>query len=156
MIIESHCVIRDSRVESGTVVHSFSHMDHAEVGPDCLVGPYARLRPGAVMERGAHMGNFVEMKKARLCEGAKANHLTYLGDAEVGARANIGAGTITCNYDGVNKLQNRHLASTAFIGSNTALVAPVTVGAGGARGRGVGHHEGRAGRRSGRRAPASK
>lgn len=123
MIIESHCVIRDSRVESGTVVHSFSHMDHAEVGPDCLVGPYARLRPGAVMERGAHMGNFVEMKKARLCEGAKANHLTYLGDAEVGARANIGAGTITCNYDGVNKYKTV-IGEHAFIGSNTALVAP--------------------------------
>ena len=128
VIIESHCVIRDSRVESGTVVHSFSHMDHAEVGPDCLVGPYARLRPGAVMERGAHMGNFVEMKKARLCEGAKANHLTYLGDAEVGARANIGAGTITCNYDGVNKYKTI-IGEHAFIGSNTALVAPVTVGA---------------------------
>ena len=128
VIIESHCVIRDSRVESGTVVHSFSHMDHAEVGPDCLVGPYARLRPGAVMERGAHMGNFVEMKKARLCEGAKANHLTYLGDAEVGARANIGAGTITCNYDGVNKYKTV-IGEHAFIGSNTALVAPVTVGA---------------------------
>lgn len=128
VIIESHCVIRDSRVESGAVVHSFSHMDHAEVGPDCLVGPYARLRPGAVMERGAHMGNFVEMKKARLCEGAKANHLTYLGDAEVGARANIGAGTITCNYDGVNKYKTV-IGEHAFIGSNTALVAPVTVGA---------------------------
>jgi bifunctional UDP-N-acetylglucosamine pyrophosphorylase/glucosamine-1-phosphate N-acetyltransferase len=81
-----------------------------------------------VMERGAHMGNFVEMKKARLCEGAKANHLTYLGDAEVGARANIGAGTITCNYDGVNKYKTI-IGEHAFIGSNTALVAPVTVGA---------------------------
>lgn len=80
------------------------------------------------MERGAHMGNFVEMKKARLCEGAKANHLTYLGDAEVGARANIGAGTITCNYDGVNKYKTV-IGEHAFIGSNTALVAPVTVGA---------------------------
>ena len=81
-------------MESGAVVHSFSHMDHAEVGPDCLVGPYARLRPGAVMERGAHMGNFVEMKKARLCEGAKANHLTYLGDAESARGRTSGRGRL--------------------------------------------------------------
>ena len=127
-VIESHCVISDSSVEAGAVVHSFSHMDHASVGPDCLVGPYARLRPGAVMETASHIGNFVEMKKARLGEGAKANHLTYLGDAEIGARTNIGAGTITCNYDGVNKYKTV-IGEHAFIGSNTALVAPVTVGA---------------------------
>ncbi len=128
VLVESHCVIRDSSVAAGAEIRSFTHMDHAEVGPDCLVGPYARLRPGAVLERGAHMGNFVEMKKARLCEGAKANHLTYLGDAEIGPRANIGAGTITCNYDGVNKFKTV-IGAHAFIGSNTALVAPVTVGA---------------------------
>ena len=103
------------------------------------------------MERGAHMGNFVEMKKARLCEGAKANHLTYLGDAEVGARANIGAGTITCNYDGVNKIQNRHRRARVHRQQHRAG-GPGHRGRGGARGRGVGHHEGRAGRRSGRRA----
>ena len=127
-VIESHCVVTDSEVEAGAVVHSFSHLDHASVGPDCLVGPYARLRPGAVMERDSHVGNFVEMKKARLGEGAKANHLTYLGDAEIGPRSNIGAGTITCNYDGVNK-HKTVIGERAFIGSNTALVAPVTVGA---------------------------
>lgn len=127
-VVESNCVIHDSRIEADAVIHSFTHMDHAEVGPECLVGPYARLRPGAVLEKGAHMGNFVEMKKARLHEGAKANHLTYLGDTEVGAHANIGAGTITCNYDGVNK-HRTIIGEHAFIGSNTALVAPVTVGA---------------------------
>ena len=127
-VIESHCVITNSRIESGAIVHSFSHMDGAVVGEGCLVGPYARLRPGAVMEKASHVGNFVEMKKARLGEGAKANHLTYLGDAEVGPYANIGAGTITCNYDGVNK-HKTVIGTHAFIGSNTALVAPVTVGA---------------------------
>ena len=94
----------------------------------CEVGPYARLRPGAVLKKGAKIGNFVEMKKAVLGEGAKANHLTYLGDAEVGAGANIGAGTITCNYDGYFKYQTV-IAERAFIGSNSALVAPVTIGA---------------------------
>ena len=126
-LVESHCRIEDSRIGAWTIVHSFSYLDHAEVGEDCLVGPFARLRPGAVMEQGSHVGNFVEMKKARLGEGAKANHLTYLGDAEIGARANIGAGTITCNYDGVNKSRTV-IGEHAFIGSNTALVAPVTVG----------------------------
>ncbi len=125
--VEAFCRIRDSRVEAGAVVHGFSHLDHAVVGPDCTVGPYARLRPGAVMERSAHVGNFVEMKQAVLGAGAKANHLTYLGDAEIGARANIGAGTITCNYDGVRK-HRTIIGEHAFIGSNTALVAPVRVG----------------------------
>lgn len=125
--VEAFCRIRDSRVEAGAVVHGFSHLDRAVVGPDCTVGPYARLRPGAVMERAAHVGNFVEMKQAVLGAGAKANHLTYLGDAEIGARANIGAGTITCNYDGVNK-HRTVIGEHAFIGSNTALVAPVRVG----------------------------
>lgn len=125
--VEAFCRIRDSRVEEGAVVHAFSHLDHALVGPDCTVGPYARLRPGAVMERAAHVGNFVEMKQAVLGAGAKANHLTYLGDAEIGARSNIGAGTITCNYDGVRK-HRTVIGEHAFIGSNTALVAPVRVG----------------------------
>ena len=93
----------------------------------CLVGPYARLRPGAYLEEDAHMGNFVEMKKARLGKGSKANHLTYLGDAEIGAGVNIGAGTITCNYDGVHK-HKTVIGEGSFIGSNTALVAPVTLG----------------------------
>jgi bifunctional UDP-N-acetylglucosamine pyrophosphorylase/glucosamine-1-phosphate N-acetyltransferase len=97
------------------------------VGPDCQVGPHARLRPGAVLEQDARVGNFVEVKKAVLGRGAKANHLAYLGDAEVGEGANVGAGTITCNYDGKNK-HRTVIGRQAFIGSNTALVAPVTVG----------------------------
>ena len=147
--IDSHCVIRDSHVGAGTHVKSFSHVESAAIGPNCQVGPYARLRPGAVLEDGSRVGNFVEMKKARLGKGAKASHLTYLGDAEVGAGANIGAGTITCNYDGVNKHQTV-IGEGAFIGSNTALVAPVRVGERGHRRRGFGHHP-RRGRRDARR-----
>ena len=99
------------------------------VGAGCIVGPFARLRPGAVLEAEVHVGNFVEIKEARLGAGAKANHLSYLGDSDIGARTNIGAGTITCNYDGVNK-HRTIIGEGAFIGSNTALVAPVSVGAG--------------------------
>jgi len=115
-------------VEKGARVRAFSHLEGARVGEDCEVGPYARLRPGAVMEKGAKVGNFVEMKKATLGEGAKASHLTYLGDAEVGAGANIGAGTITCNYDGYFKYRTV-IGERAFIGSNSALIAPVKIGA---------------------------
>ena len=115
------------RVADGATIHAFSHLEGATVGPGCSVGPYARLRPGAVLERGARVGNFVEVKKSVLGEGAKANHLTYLGDATIGAGANIGAGTITCNYDGYGKHQTV-IGARAFIGSNTALVAPVAVG----------------------------
>ncbi|MEE4351184.1 MAG: bifunctional UDP-N-acetylglucosamine diphosphorylase/glucosamine-1-phosphate N-acetyltransferase GlmU [Pacificimonas sp.] len=114
-------------VESGANIRAFSHIEGAHIGPDCEVGPYARLRPGAKLERGAKIGNFVEMKKATLGEGAKANHLTYLGDADVGPRANIGAGTITCNYDGFFKYRTE-IGADAFIGSNSALVAPVRIG----------------------------
>lgn len=119
--------IRDSDIGPGALVRPFCHIEGAQVGPDCQIGPFARLRPQAVTEEGARVGNFVEMKKARLGPGAKAGHLSYLGDAQVGAGANIGAGTITCNYDGKNK----HLTvigQDAFIGSNTALVAPVRIG----------------------------
>lgn len=108
-------------------IRAFSHLEGATVGEGCEVGPYARLRPGAVLMKGSKIGNFVEMKKATLGEGAKANHLTYLGDATVGAGANIGAGTITCNYDGYFKYQTV-IGERAFIGSNSALVAPVTIG----------------------------
>jgi len=125
--IESHCWIRDSRLENGCHILPFSHIEQAQVGPRCHVGPYARLRPAAVLKEGSRVGNFVEMKKAVLGVGAKANHLTYLGDAEVGAGANVGAGTITCNYDGKNK-HKTVIGENAFIGSNTALVAPVTIG----------------------------
>ncbi len=127
--VRSHTVLRDARVEAGTEIRSFSHIEGARIAPNCLVGPFARLRPGSVLEESAHVGNFVETKKVRLGKGAKVNHLTYLGDAEVGAAVNVGAGTITCNYDGVNKHQTI-IGEHAFIGSNTALVAPVIVGAG--------------------------
>ena len=126
-LIESHCVLRNAVVGAGARVRSFCHLEDAVVGAACQLGPYARLRPGAVMEEESHAGNFVEMKKARLGKGSKANHLTYLGDAEVGPGVNVGAGTITCNYDGRNK-HRTVIGAGAFIGSNTALVAPVTVG----------------------------
>lgn len=110
-------------------IRAFSHLDGATVAAGAIVGPYARLRPGAVLERDVHVGNFVEVKAARLGAGAKANHLSYLGDAEIGAATNIGAGTITCNYDGFNK-HRTVIGADAFIGSHTALVAPVSVGDG--------------------------
>jgi bifunctional UDP-N-acetylglucosamine pyrophosphorylase/glucosamine-1-phosphate N-acetyltransferase len=110
-------------------IRSFCHLEGADVGDDVVLGPFARLRPGAKLGRAAHVGNFVEIKNAELGEGAKANHLTYLGDATVGAAANVGAGTITCNYDGFLK-HRTSIGAGAFIGSNTALVAPVTVGDG--------------------------
>jgi len=116
-------------VGEGARICSFSHLEGAAVGAGARVGPFARLRPGAVLEDEVHVGNFVEVKAARLGAGTKANHLTYIGDAEVGARTNIGAGTITCNYDGFNKHRTT-IGEGVFIGSNTALVAPVTVGAG--------------------------
>ncbi|HAU22789.1 MAG TPA: bifunctional UDP-N-acetylglucosamine diphosphorylase/glucosamine-1-phosphate N-acetyltransferase GlmU [Erythrobacter sp.] len=114
-------------VGDGSRIYGFSHIEGATIGAGCSVGPFARMRPGAVMERGSKIGNFVEMKKAVLGEGAKANHLTYLGDATVGVGANIGAGTITCNYDGYFKYQTE-IGARAFIGSNSALIAPVKIG----------------------------
>jgi bifunctional UDP-N-acetylglucosamine pyrophosphorylase/glucosamine-1-phosphate N-acetyltransferase len=116
-------------VANGAVIRGFSHIEGATIGAKAEVGPYARLRPGAVLGEKSKIGNFVEMKKAVLGPGAKANHLTYLGDAEVGAGANIGAGTITCNYDGYFKYRTE-IGEGAFIGSNSALVAPVRIGAG--------------------------
>jgi bifunctional UDP-N-acetylglucosamine pyrophosphorylase/glucosamine-1-phosphate N-acetyltransferase len=117
------------RVASGAMIRAFSHLEGCIVGPDCIVGPYARLRPGAELCEQVHVGNFVEVKAAKLGAGVKANHLTYLGDADIGAGTNIGAGTITCNYDGYNK-DRTTIGANAFIGSDTALVAPVTVGDG--------------------------
>jgi bifunctional UDP-N-acetylglucosamine pyrophosphorylase/glucosamine-1-phosphate N-acetyltransferase len=122
-------------VESGAVIRAFSHLEGAKVGPGALVGPYARLRPGAVIGKDAHIGNFVEVKNVTIGEGAKANHLSYLGDGEVGAGANVGAGTIFCNYDGFFKYRTI-VGEGAFIGSNSSLVAPVTIGAGGYVGSG--------------------
>jgi bifunctional UDP-N-acetylglucosamine pyrophosphorylase/glucosamine-1-phosphate N-acetyltransferase len=115
------------RVGERARICSFSYLEGAAVGAGARVGPFARLRPGAVLEEEVHVGNFVEVKAARLGAGAKANHLSYIGDSDIGARTNIGAGTITCNYDGVNKARTI-IGEGAFIGSNTALVAPVTVG----------------------------
>ncbi len=122
-------------VETGAVIRAFSHLEGAKVGPGALVGPYARLRPGAVIGKDAHIGNFVEVKNVTIGEGAKANHLSYLGDGEVGAGANIGAGTIFCNYDGFFKYRTV-IGEGAFIGSNSSLVAPVSIGAGGYVGSG--------------------
>jgi bifunctional UDP-N-acetylglucosamine pyrophosphorylase/glucosamine-1-phosphate N-acetyltransferase len=126
--IGANCILRNCTIAENATIEANSIIEDAQVGEACVVGPYARLRPGAVMHKNAKVGNFVEMKKAVLGEGAKANHLTYLGDAQVGANANIGAGTITCNYDGVNKSKTT-IGENAFIGSNSSLVAPVSVGA---------------------------
>ena len=117
------------RVESGAVIHAFSHVEGAHVGTGATVGPFARLRPGADLGAKSKVGNFCEVKKAEIGAGAKVNHLTYIGDAFVGAGSNIGAGTITCNYDGVNKHVTR-IGENAFVGSNSSLVAPVTIGDG--------------------------
>lgn len=114
-------------IETGARIRAFSHLEGAHVSRGAIVGPYARLRPGAELAEDTHVGNFVEIKNATLAEGAKANHLTYIGDADVGAATNIGAGTITCNYDGVMKHRTT-IGRDVFIGSNTMLVAPVTVG----------------------------
>ena len=128
--VEPHVVFGPGvSIADDSVIRAFSHIEGASVGKGCEVGPFARLRPGAVLERAAKVGNFVEIKKARLGEGAKANHLSYIGDADVGAKANIGAGAITCNYDGFFKYKTV-IGEGAFIGSNSALVAPVTVGKG--------------------------
>ena len=116
-------------IEDRVTIHAFSHIEGAHIAPGAEVGPFARLRPGAQLGRDSKVGNFVEVKKARLGDGAKANHLTYLGDAEIGAGANIGAGTITCNYDGFFKYRTE-IGAGAFIGSNSALVAPVKIGNG--------------------------
>ena len=116
-------------VADGATIHPFSHVEGATIGPNAEVGPYARLRPGAVLGEAAKVGNFVEVKKSVLGRGAKANHLTYLGDTDVGEGANVGAGTITCNYDGFLKYRTQ-IGAGAFIGSNSALVAPVAIGAG--------------------------
>ena len=125
-LIEPNCILKDCEIGEGAVIRAFSHIEGAVVGADCQVGPYARLRPGAHLSAKAKVGNFVEVKNSHFGEGAKANHLAYLGDAEVGAGSNIGAGTITCNYDGVNK-HRTELGENVFIGSNSTLVAPLTV-----------------------------
>ena len=133
--VGANCVIKDTVVEAGARILPFCHIDGAHIGPDARVGPYARLRPGTVLAAHAHVGNFVETKNAQLGESSKANHLAYLGDATIGRNVNIGAGTITCNYDGGNKHQTV-IEDDAFIGSDSQLVAPVTVGKGATIGAG--------------------
>lgn len=130
VLVEPHVVFGPGViVEEGAVIHAFSHLEGARVEPAASVGPYGRLRPGAVLRKGSKVGNFVEVKSADIGEGAKVSHLTYIGDATVGAGANIGAGTVTCNYDGFGKFRTE-IGSGAFIGSNSALVAPVKIGDG--------------------------
>jgi bifunctional UDP-N-acetylglucosamine pyrophosphorylase/glucosamine-1-phosphate N-acetyltransferase len=129
VVIGPNCVIKDSTLRKGVQIKANSHIEGAILGEGSDAGPFARLRPGTVLEARAHVGNFVELKNAHMGEGAKAGHLTYLGDAEIGARTNIGAGTITCNYDGANKWKTV-LGEDVFIGSNNSLVAPVDISAG--------------------------
>ena len=124
--IGPNCVIKDSCIADGADIHAFSSLDDARVGSGCSVGPYARLRPGTELAEGARIGNFVETKKARIGAGSKANHLAYIGDCEMGDGVNVGAGTITCNYDGVNKHTTR-IGNHVFVGSNSTLVAPVDI-----------------------------
>jgi bifunctional UDP-N-acetylglucosamine pyrophosphorylase/glucosamine-1-phosphate N-acetyltransferase len=131
--IGANCVVRHARIDAGAVIHPYTHIDGdaagVHVGPGALVGPFARLRPGADLGPEVHIGNFVEVKNSTLAKGAKANHLAYLGDGAVGAGANLGAGTIFCNYDGFNKARTE-VGAGAFVGSNSSLVAPVSIGDG--------------------------
>lgn len=133
--IGPNCVIRNSTIADGTRVDAFTHIEDAAIGANCRIGPYARLRPATNLADEVRIGNFVEIKKSEIGNGSKVNHLAYVGDTVIGRDANIGAGTITCNYDGVNKHQTR-IGDRAFIGSNTSLVAPVTIGAGATIGAG--------------------
>lgn len=134
--IGPHCVIRNARIGAGAQIKAFTHIEDAVVGASCQIGPYARLRPGTTLAEDVHVGNFVEIKNSAIAAHSKANHLAYVGDATVGERVNIGAGTITCNYDGANKFRTI-IEDDAFIGSDTQLVAPVTVGKGATLGAGT-------------------
>jgi bifunctional UDP-N-acetylglucosamine pyrophosphorylase/glucosamine-1-phosphate N-acetyltransferase len=131
-----YCIIRNSVIGKSVTIHPYSHIDGAKVGASSLIGPYARLRPGADLANDVHIGNFVEVKNSKIAANSKANHLAYVGDSIVGSRVNIGAGTITCNYDGVNKHQTI-IEDDVFIGSDTQLVAPVRVGRGATLGAGT-------------------
>ncbi len=130
-----YCVLRDTKIGAGTLINPHSVIEGAKIGARCIVGPYARLRPGADVHDDAHVGNFVELKNTELGAGSKANHLSYLGDARIGRNVNVGAGTITCNYDGANKWPTT-IGDGAFIGSGSMLVAPVSIGAGATIGAG--------------------
>ncbi|MGB2079200.1 MAG: bifunctional UDP-N-acetylglucosamine diphosphorylase/glucosamine-1-phosphate N-acetyltransferase GlmU [Vibrio sp.] len=129
VIIGTGCVLKNCEIDDNTVIRPYSIIEDATVGEDCTVGPYARLRPGAELKNDAHVGNFVEVKNAQIGQGSKANHLTYVGDAVIGERVNLGAGTITCNYDGANKHQTI-IGDDVFVGSDTQLVAPIKVASG--------------------------
>lgn len=135
VVIGPYSVIRDAHIGAGTRIEAHCVIDGADVGPDCRIGPFARLRPEADLARGVHIGNFVEIKKSVVGDGSKINHLSYVGDTTVGRDVNIGAGTITCNYDGANKYRTE-IGDRAFIGSDTQLVAPVKIGAGATIGAG--------------------
>ena len=130
VVIGPNCVLRDVSIGDGATIHAMSHLQEAQVGPGCSVGPYARLRPGTRLAPGARVGNFVETKKADIGAGSKVNHLSYIGDCAMGPGVNIGAGTITCNYDGVNK-HRTEIGADVFVGSNSTLVAPLSIAAGG-------------------------
>ncbi len=134
--IGAHCVVRNARIAKGANIKPFCHIEDAIVGADAQIGPYARLRPGTELAEDVHIGNFVEVKNSQIAAHSKANHLAYVGDATVGSRVNIGAGTITCNYDGANKFRTV-IEDDAFIGSDTQLVAPVKVGKGATLGAGT-------------------
>jgi bifunctional UDP-N-acetylglucosamine pyrophosphorylase/glucosamine-1-phosphate N-acetyltransferase len=134
--VDAYCVIRDSRIGAKTHVRPYSHFEDATVGEECIIGPYARLRPGTVLAEDVHIGNFVEVKNSEIAAHSKANHLTYVGDSTVGTRVNLGAGTITCNYDGVNKSRTV-IEDDVFVGSATQLVAPIRVGRGATLGAGT-------------------
>ncbi len=134
--IGAHCVLKNVSVGVGTRIAPFSHIEDAEIGPRCIIGPYARLRPGTKLDEAVHVGNFVEVKNSLIGQNSKANHLSYVGDATIGKNVNIGAGTITCNYDGANKYRTV-IEDDVFIGSDTQLVAPVTVGRGATLGAGT-------------------
>lgn len=125
--IGAHSILRNVHIGDNVLIKPYSIIEDSVIENNCIIGPFARIRPGCHLYENAHVGNFVELKKTHLGSGSKANHLSYVGDANVGENVNIGAGTITCNYDGVNKHQTI-IKSGAFVGSNTALVAPVTVG----------------------------
>ncbi|MGB1973239.1 MAG: bifunctional UDP-N-acetylglucosamine diphosphorylase/glucosamine-1-phosphate N-acetyltransferase GlmU [Vibrio toranzoniae] len=135
VVIGTGCVLKDCEIDDNTVVRPYSVIEGATVGEDCTVGPFTRLRPGADMRNNSHVGNFVEVKNTRLGEGSKANHLTYLGDAEIGQRVNVGAGAITCNYDGANKFKTI-IGDDVFVGSDSQLIAPVVIGNGATVGAG--------------------
>ncbi len=134
--IGANCVLKNCHIGSGTRIAPFCHIEDAEVGADSIIGPYARLRPGTELGSGVHIGNFVEVKNSTIADSSKANHLAYIGDATIGRRVNVGAGTITCNYDGANK-HRTVIEDDVFIGSDTQLVAPVTVGRGATLGAGT-------------------